>query len=91
VTIACACGKFIFFLHVHAGCSWKDRVHVGMTFLKVSAPPPPPKKKNTKMKDGNAREASVYLLGPNESSFRPLKLPESTILEKGCFLSLSQF
>jgi len=47
--------------------------------------PPPKTKINTKIKDGNAREVSVYLLGPNRSSFRPLKLPESTISEKGVF------
>jgi hypothetical protein len=33
----------------------------------------------------------VYLLGPNISSFHPLKLPESTISEKGCFLTFGQF
>jgi hypothetical protein len=33
----------------------------------------------------------MYLLGPNGSSFCPLKLPKSTILEKGCFLTFGQF
>jgi hypothetical protein len=33
----------------------------------------------------------MYLLGPNESSFRPLKLQESTISEKGFFFTLDQF
>jgi hypothetical protein len=43
------------------------------------------------MKDGNAREASVCLLGPNGSSLYPLKLPESTILVKGFFITFGQF
>jgi hypothetical protein len=33
----------------------------------------------------------MYLLGPNRSLFRPLKLPESTISAKGCFLTFGQF
>jgi hypothetical protein len=43
------------------------------------------------MEDGNGREVSMYLLGPNESSFHPLKLLESTISAKGCFLNFGQF
>jgi hypothetical protein len=43
------------------------------------------------MEDGNAREVSMYLLGPNESSFHPLKLLQSTISAKGCFLTFGQF
>jgi DNA replication protein DnaC len=51
------------------------------------------KKINEKRKNGNARGASLYLLGPSGSSFRPLKLPESTLLAKGFFdfLVNSQF
>jgi len=33
----------------------------------------------------------MYLLGPNICSFRRLKLPESTILAKACFLTFGQF
>jgi hypothetical protein len=51
----------------------------------------PPKKQNAKKEEGNAREVSLYLLGPKESSFRPLKLPESTISAKGYFLTFGQF
>jgi hypothetical protein len=33
----------------------------------------------------------MYLLGPRGRSFHPLNLPESTLLEKGCFLLFCQF
>jgi hypothetical protein len=83
-------GQFIFCLHVHIGCAWKAHVYAGPKFLKIITPPQK-KNKNTKMKDGNAREVSVYLLGPNGSLFHPMKLPESTILANGCFLIFGQF
>ena len=43
------------------------------------------------MKDANAREVSMCLLGPNGSSFYPQNLPESTISTKGCFFTFGQF
>jgi hypothetical protein len=64
-------------------CSWTTHVHAGLTSLKVSAHP--------KRKDGNAIEDSMYLLGPNGSSFHPLKIPESTISVKGCFFTFGRF
>jgi len=33
----------------------------------------------------------LYLLGPNRRSFRPLKLPKSTLLEKGVFSPFGWF
>jgi hypothetical protein len=66
------------------GCPWTTRVHVGPLFLGERAPPK--NKKNAKRKNGNAGGMSLYLLGLSGSSFRPLKLPESTSLAKGYFL-----
>jgi hypothetical protein len=88
-TVVCSRGKFIFYLCVHAGCSWKTHLHAGPTFLKVSTPQKI--KINAKMKDGNEREVSVYLLSPKGSLFCPLKLPESNILAKAFFLNFCQF
>jgi hypothetical protein len=48
-------------------------------------------KRNAKRKNGNAGGASLYLLGPSGSLFRPLKLPESTSFTKGCFWIFGQF
>jgi len=47
---------------------------------------PPKNKNNAKTKNGNARGMSLYLLGASESSFHPLKIPESTSLANGSSL-----
>jgi hypothetical protein len=52
--------------------------------------PPQKTQTNAKKKNGNAGGASMYLLGPSRSSFRP-KILESTLLAKGCFLLFCQF
>jgi hypothetical protein len=75
---------------VHTGCAWTIHVHVGPTSLKVSTPSQNTKI-NAKREEGNAREVSVYLLGPNKSLFHPLKLLKSTISAKVCFLTFGQF
>jgi hypothetical protein len=53
--------------------------------------PPSKNKTNAKKEERNAGGASLYLLGPRGSSFHPLNLPESTLLENGCFLLFCQF
>jgi hypothetical protein len=84
------CTRAVFLCtRAHAGCHRTTRVYVGPTFLKVNAPP---KNKIKCIKEElNARGVSMYLLGPSGSSFRPLKLPESTLFTKGCFWLLVNF